>query len=103
MAPLWMLLVGRAAVRRHWYLILATGLLWSLLGPLNRRSRRAAPRAETPTASELTPSASRIRPNHRSSRADADGGRMAPLWMLLVGRAAVRRHWYLILATGPAN
>jgi len=34
------------------------------------------------------------------SRADADGGRMAPLWMLLVGRAAVRRHWYLILATG---
>jgi uncharacterized membrane protein HdeD (DUF308 family) len=34
------------------------------------------------------------------SRAVADGGRMAPLWMLLVGRAAVRRHWYLILATG---
>jgi uncharacterized membrane protein HdeD (DUF308 family) len=32
MAPLWLLLVGRAAVRRHWHLILATGLLWSLLG-----------------------------------------------------------------------
>lgn len=34
MAPLWMLLVGRAAVRRHWHLIVATGLLWSLLGLL---------------------------------------------------------------------
>jgi uncharacterized membrane protein HdeD (DUF308 family) len=32
MAPLWLLLVGRAAVRRHWHLILATGLVWSLLG-----------------------------------------------------------------------
>ncbi len=32
--------------------------------------------------------------------ADAAGGRMAPLWMLLVGRAAVRRHWHLIVATG---
>ncbi|MCX4196107.1 DUF4105 domain-containing protein [Methylobacterium organophilum] len=34
MPPLWMLLVGRAAVRRHWHLIVATGLLWSLLGLL---------------------------------------------------------------------
>ena len=34
MAPLWLLLVGRAAVRRHWHLILATGLVWSLLGLL---------------------------------------------------------------------
>jgi uncharacterized membrane protein HdeD (DUF308 family) len=34
MAPLWMLLVGRAAVRRHWHLILGTGLLWALLGIL---------------------------------------------------------------------
>jgi uncharacterized membrane protein HdeD (DUF308 family) len=34
MAPLWLLLVGRAAVRRHWHLILATGLLWALLGLL---------------------------------------------------------------------
>ena len=32
MAPLWLLLVGREAVRRHWHLILATGLVWSLLG-----------------------------------------------------------------------
>ncbi|MGU3662921.1 DUF4105 domain-containing protein [Methylobacterium sp. A49B] len=32
MAPLWLLLVGCAAVRRHWHLILATGLVWSLLG-----------------------------------------------------------------------
>jgi uncharacterized membrane protein HdeD (DUF308 family) len=31
-APLWLLLVGRAAVRRHWHLILGAGLLWSLLG-----------------------------------------------------------------------
>ncbi|MGT2488553.1 hypothetical protein ACU4GA_26900 [Methylobacterium oryzae CBMB20] len=29
-----MLLVGRAAVRRHWHLIAATGLLWSSLGLL---------------------------------------------------------------------
>ncbi|MGT2479511.1 HdeD family acid-resistance protein [Methylobacterium oryzae CBMB20] len=34
MAPLWLLLVGRAAVRRHWHRILATGLVWSLLGIL---------------------------------------------------------------------
>lgn len=34
MPPLWMLLVGRAAVRRHWHLIVATGLLWSSLGLL---------------------------------------------------------------------
>jgi len=34
MPPLWMLLVGRAAVRRHWHLIAATGLLWSSLGLL---------------------------------------------------------------------
>ncbi|MCJ2048630.1 DUF4105 domain-containing protein [Methylobacterium sp. J-070] len=34
MAPLWLLLVGHAAVRRHWHLILATGLLWALLGLL---------------------------------------------------------------------
>lgn len=33
-APLWMLLVGRAAVRRHWHLIGAMGLLWSSLGIL---------------------------------------------------------------------
>ena len=32
MAPLWLLLVGHAAVRRHWHLILVTGLLWALLG-----------------------------------------------------------------------
>ncbi|MCJ2134128.1 DUF4105 domain-containing protein [Methylobacterium sp. J-026] len=32
MAPLWLLLVGRAAVGRHWRLILAVGLLWALLG-----------------------------------------------------------------------
>ena len=34
MPPLWMLLVGRAEVRRHWHLIVATGLLWSSLGIL---------------------------------------------------------------------
>ncbi|SDN41059.1 Uncharacterized membrane protein HdeD, DUF308 family [Methylobacterium phyllostachyos] len=32
MAPLWLLLVGRAAVGRHWHLILSVGLLWALLG-----------------------------------------------------------------------
>ena len=32
MAPLWLLLVGRAAVGRHWRFLLSVGLLWALAG-----------------------------------------------------------------------
>jgi uncharacterized membrane protein HdeD (DUF308 family) len=32
MAPLWLLLVGRAEVGRHWRLLLSVGLLWALAG-----------------------------------------------------------------------
>lgn len=33
-APLWLLLVGRAEVRRHWHLLLAAGLVCAILGVL---------------------------------------------------------------------